>query len=212
MRLCTALDKPCSLPDSWEPFAPDRDVPVLVDWLGARTFWVSAQLRARDGNPIPLLAEHNPERQDILQVSLAIVGRLDETIPLTQLPVAVQTAVSATQMAFPVKGSLSIPQPETGGPVGQSVSIQVSFQATSPDGPVTDLRLTGGCPKTAAEMDASGASWEPFVSTRTFQVGIGQRNWTVWGIAVQYRDVQGNLSPVYCATATVEGLPAPASP
>ena len=44
------------------------------------------------------------------------------------------------------------------------------------------------------------------MSKQTYPVHV-YLNWTSSGIAVQYRDAQGNLSPVYCDDIAVEGHP-----
>ncbi len=90
-----------------------------------------------------------------------------------------------------------------GGAGGETISIPVSFQATSPFGPVTEMRVSDRCMR-EAEMNA--VSWEPFRQTRLVPYRIPGNNWFTFYVGVQYRDVHGNLSPVYCDELGVEGM------
>jgi hypothetical protein len=56
------------------------------------------------------------------------------------------------------------------------------------------------------EMEMIEAPWEPFETTKTYEVKIFI-NWVGYYVSVQYRDIEGNLSPVYVDDISVEGHP-----
>jgi hypothetical protein len=89
---------------------------------------------------------------------------------------------------------------------GETIQLQVDFEAESSSGVVQDMRVvTGEMCFDEAELET--ADWEPFVLSKEypFQVAL---NWIGYYISVQYRDNQGNLSPIYCDDISVEGSPA----
>ncbi len=91
--------------------------------------------------------------------------------------------------------------------MGSIQDLSLTLTAQSAAGPVTEMRLvqgSGGCP---ASNEIEGATWQPFVVTKTLQVPIMAINWFGLYLGVQYRDAQGNLSPVYCDDISVEGAP-----
>ena len=93
-----------------------------------------------------------------------------------------------------------------GGVAGETIQLQVDFEAESSSGVVQDMRVvTGEMCFDEAELET--ADWEPFVLSKEypFQVAL---NWIGYYISVQYRDNQGNLSPIYCDDISVEGSPA----
>jgi hypothetical protein len=91
-----------------------------------------------------------------------------------------------------------------GGYVGDTIQVSVTFTATSRVAVVTEMHTSGSC-RTEAFQEAA---WEPFVGKKTFPVQV-ILNWVGLVISVQYRDAQGNLSPVYCDDISVEGMPRP---
>jgi hypothetical protein len=115
--------------------------------------------------------------------------------------------VVATHAACPVRGSVEIEGGGccVGGTEGDTIDVRVAFEASSPTAEVTEMRVSKGCP---TEDEIADVTWEPFVTERTYPVKIFI-NWTGFYIGVQYRDAQGNLSPVYCDDIAVEGHPAP---
>jgi hypothetical protein len=58
------------------------------------------------------------------------------------------------------------------------------------------------------ELDLADTVWEPFSTTKAFEYRV-PINWTGFYVTVQFRDAQGNLSPVYTSDISVEGMPAP---
>ncbi len=128
------------------------------------------------------------------------------TPTVTPMPAAMQTAQAATQAAFPVTGSITFEGGRccAGGTEGEQIPIHAQFQASSPAGKVTEMRIAAGfCQSNSAGLDAS---WEPFVPSKTYYVTL-MLNWTSFQLNVQYRDEKDNLSPVYCALITLEGMP-----
>ena len=93
-----------------------------------------------------------------------------------------------------------------GGVAGETIQLQADFEAESVSGVVQEMRVaTGGMCFDEAKLDT--VEWEPFVLSKEypFQVAL---NWVGYYISVQYRDNQGDLSPVYCDDISVEGSPA----
>ena len=101
-----------------------------------------------------------------------------------------------------LKGGASV----TGGTVGSALAIEAAFQASSPSAPVTEMRTAarygGNCVK-----DMSSVAWEPWVPARTFTVTVGL-NFIGLYVSAQFRDANGNLSPIVCDDISVEGMPA----
>jgi CSLREA domain-containing protein len=91
------------------------------------------------------------------------------------------------------------------GTAGETIDIDASFEATSPMREVTEMRILSGSREfTPAEMEA--ASWEPFSSQKAFSITI-PLNWSSFYVYVQYRDSNGNLSPITSDDISVEGQP-----
>jgi len=205
MRSCFSSSGPCQPEGEWVTYAEKLQYPILVDWLGPRVFWLAAEFRDPSGHPIPTMVNDNsPEA--VGQDSTLITGFWDEATPISDQPVGVQTAVAATQTAFPVNGSVVLEggNGAVGGSAGSTINIEAEFAAASPFGKVTEMRvLTGMC---RSEADMGEAAWEPFAATKTFQVQV-IINWTGFSVSAQYRDEKGHLSPVYCDDINVEGMP-----
>ena len=66
----------------------------------------------------------------------------------------------------------------------------------------TATRYGGSCLK-----DMSSVAWEPFAPAKTFTVTIGL-NFIGFYVSAQFRDANGNLSPIVCDDISVEGMPA----
>jgi hypothetical protein len=207
MQVCTSLDDPCELTGEWVSFASDQEYAVDVDWVGPRSFWVVAQFRDAAGTLIPSVGKSYQGPEDRVQDSIELIGVPDKAIPLPAQPPVVQTAVVATHEAFPVRGSVEIEGGQccVGGTEGDTIDVRAAFEASGPTAKVTEMRVSKGCP---TEDEMADVPWEPFVSERTYPVQVFI-NWTGFDIGVQYRDAQGNLSPVYCDDIAVEGHPAP---
>ena len=119
-----------------------------------------------------------------------------------------QAATPAPPNSSPVTGSVVLKggSSVTGGTVGSALAIEAAFQASSPSGPVTEMRTAarygGNCVK-----DMSAAAWEPFAPAKTFTVTVGL-NFIGLYVSAQFRDANGNLSPIVCDDISVEGMPA----
>lgn len=85
---------------------------------------------------------------------------------------------------------------------GETIYIRVDLTASSPFGPVDEMRARSGVCSTDQCME--DASWEPFAPSKFFPHTFGY-NWYWWFASAQFRDVYGNLSPVYSDKISMEG-------
>jgi len=124
-------------------------------------------------------------------------------------PSVTDTPESATTVVTGVTGGVLIEdgQSAMGGTAGDTIQASVTFTATSPAAPVIEMRVSLGC----NEESLVAAAWETFASQKTYPVRV-ILNWVGWGISVQYRDANGNVSPMYCDDINVEGMPAQPTP
>ena len=119
-----------------------------------------------------------------------------------------QAETPAPPNSSPVTGSVVLKggSSVTGGTVGSALAIEAAFQASSPSGPVTEMRTAarygGNCVK-----DMSSAAWEPLAPAKTLTVTVGL-NFIGLYVSAQFRDANGNLSPIVCDDISVEGMPA----
>jgi hypothetical protein len=127
----------------------------------------------------------------------------------TRVPLLPPTQDIRQQQTPIVEGSLLIEDDKCciGGIAGQPVPIHVTFQASSPLAEVSEMRVRTGLTH-FNENDFSDAEWEPFSSEKDFEY-IALLNWTGFYVSVQFKDALGNLSPVYSADISVEGMPPP---
>ena len=213
MRLCLQWGEPCLPEGEWQPYSPTQEHTFMVDWAGPRTLWAVAQFRDAAGAVVPSVSgsASGKEPGEASQVSLEIVGVWDEATPVEALPPPVRTAITSTKAAYPVTGSVVWEEGRCciGGLAGSTLQAQATFSATSPLGEVTAMRvrLDGKC---FSEVEIGEATWEAFISRKAYPIPVAS-NWVGVYISVQYRDDQGNLSPVYCDDISVEGMPAPPS-
>jgi hypothetical protein len=125
----------------------------------------------------------------------------------------VRTELPGTQASYPVTGSIVLQEGRccAGGIVGQTITIQVDYAAHSPFGKVEEMRtrFSGSCMN---ENEFVQEQWRPFVVQEKVPMQISAINWIGYWAGVQYRDSQGNLSPVYCDDISLEGMPAPPTP
>ena len=107
----------------------------------------------------------------------------------------------------PVHGFVEIEEGEccVGGKAGDSLDITTSFQASSPKGEVTQMRVRFGS-KPFSEEELTEAEWESFVLQKAFPIEIAI-NWVGYYVSVQYMDENGNQSAVYHDDISVEGHP-----
>jgi hypothetical protein len=110
---------------------------------------------------------------------------------------------------YPVTGTVIIEDDRccAGGIAGETIELSVRFEASSPFGEVTDMRVQfGSSPQGVDEI--AETPWEPFEETITFPTRVAL-NWVGLFISVQYRDSAGNLSPVLWDDISIEGMPPP---
>ncbi len=204
MRYCSGAGRACTLPSAWVPFTPEQRVDIGVDWIGLQDYGVTAQFRDANGRIIPA----GYAMGESASSWVAVTGTVNESTPVAAQPPRVQTLIAQARSAFPVAGKIQVGEGHpVGAKAGSKIDVVVHFEATSPAGPVGEMRVKqssmGRC-LTADEM--SDAPWEKFVAEKTYPVSVAL-NWTTFKLHVQYRDTQGNLSPVYCGDVAVEGSP-----
>ncbi len=106
-----------------------------------------------------------------------------------------------------VTGSVQIEQGRSaaGGVADTTIQLEIDLSASSTAGNVTAMRVApvSGC-NNAQRVEA--AAWEPFAPVTHLPAGLGI-NWVGFYVAAQFRDDQGNLSPVYCDDISLEGSP-----
>ncbi len=135
------------------------------------------------------------------------------TVPPTNTAIpATSTTDSATPTgavrSSPVTGSVLVEGGNSmaGGVAGETIELSVTFTASSTAGEVTEMRVgagTGGCVR---EEAMASYPWEPFAPEKVYTT-TAFINIQGWYANVQYRDVAGNVSPVYCDDISVEGMP-----
>ena len=92
-----------------------------------------------------------------------------------------------------------------GGTTGEEIQLRASFNAGSPFGEVVEMRVRLGI-YDATEEDMGEAEWEPFAGEKDYPWMVST-NWVGVWIFVQFRDDQGNVSPIYSDDISVEGMP-----
>jgi hypothetical protein len=214
MEVCFALDRPCSLSgQKWTPFQAENLMEYPVNWLGSHKVWAGVQVRDLDGNAVPVFLRSGVTISTQAQASYEVIGQVNVKTPLEKQPAPILTALMATQLALrPVSGSVIIEGGSCckGGLAGSTIQLNVAFDASSTAGKVAEMRVSSfmGCQKDAQALDAP---WEPFVRSKNYATTLAI-NWVGWYISVQYRDDQGNLSPVYCDDISLEGSPPQPTP
>ena len=204
MRYCVGAGRACDLPARWMPFANNVRVPVNVDWIGVREYGVTAQFRDARGAIIP--AGNN--FAESASNWMTITGIADERTPVALQPPALQTIIANARATFPVTGKIQVGErPIIGGKAGSALDIKVKFEASSPRAEIKEMRVKisplGRC-LTSEEMN--DAPWENFLAEKIYPVRVAI-NWQTFKANAQYRDAQGNLSPVYCGEVVIEGMP-----
>ena len=207
MRVCMEIEKQCASNGAWMNYQPEWNFEFNTDWLGERRIWVAAQFRDGAGNNIRAYnLSGTPMQNEFGATEIYIRSTLDERTPISAQPAFVQTAVAATRAAYPVTGSLVLQNGMccAGGKLGTKIEITADFDAASPNTAVTQMRLMHHCGK---QSEMNTMPWEPFVKQKIFPYTISAPNWIGWYLAVQYRDANGNLSPIYCDDLSIEGMP-----
>jgi hypothetical protein len=132
--------------------------------------------------------------------------RLSALLLGSVLLAALTTGASLELTFRSVTGSIKIKGSQccVAGPVGKTMTVPVTFSATSQHGQVTEMRLgVGGCG--TGQQAAVSSDWEPLVAQRDLPVTPSPMLATL-SVAVQYRDVAGNVSVVACDWVMVEGV------
>ncbi|MBI4672382.1 MAG: hypothetical protein HY741_12055 [Chloroflexi bacterium] len=206
MRVCMQIETACEPTGAWTDYQAEWNVSLDTDWLDERSVWIGTQFRDANGKRIPVFDHSQVNAQESGTTQVSMYSTLDERTPLAAQPAFAQTAVAATRVAFPVTGSLVLQDGLccAGGKVGATIEIHAAFEASSPNTTVTHMRLLNRC---ATPIEMNIAPWEPFAKQKTWRVGVSVPNWVGWYLAVQYRDANGKLSPVYCDDISVEGMP-----
>jgi len=106
-----------------------------------------------------------------------------------------------------VKGSVVIEEGKccVGGNEGETIQVDATFEASSPTGTVTEMRVLSGN-REFSDSEIVNAAWEPFTTQKTFSVEV-PLNWSTFYVYVQYRNSDGYTSPIYFDDISVEGQP-----
>jgi hypothetical protein len=169
--------------------APDNEIEAQIAALSTQNAALSTQVAAQ-GTQIALHGTY--------------ISHLATSRPLGIAP----TTPAGPTPYQPVTGSVVIEGQRccAGGPLGTVLQLNVHFAAQSPFGRVIEMRVkTGGNILDASEMEA--VPWEPFVDDKVYEYEIFAANWIGWWVNVQFRDAEGNLSPVIQDDISIEGYP-----
>jgi hypothetical protein len=136
-----------------------------------------------------------PAAADLIRQSRALIRRL------------LAGDVASTQA--PVQGAVVIEDGKCciGGIAGQPLPIRVAFEASSPSGPVTQMRVRVGL-RRFTEDELAETEWGAFQASKTYTF-TPPINWVGFYVSVQFRDTTGRLSPVVYDDISVEGMPPP---
>lgn len=162
----------------------------------------------------------NRIRLSLALLCLVLIGACQPSIELstptlspepTDTPGPVGPTITPSAQTSRVTGSVLLEDGRccVGGIEGSTVNIKVTFEAQSLAGEVTDMRVADGGGKCLMESEMNTVPWETLAAEKTYPFGGIPINWIGWYVSVQYRDTQGNLSPVYCDDISVEGMPRP---
>lgn len=213
MQVCISLDAPCEPQGRWFAYEPRLKMDPIWASSGQHQVWVAARFRDASGKPVPAVSAGLLHPQPYAGAVFSYTGipdrRTQQALTQTAETVTAATGTAAGMPYRSVEGSILLADGRCclGGPVGSLQDLPLTLTAKSVAGPVTEMRLaqgSGGCP-TSNQIE--GATWQPFVVTKTLQVPIMAINWIGLYLGIQYRDAQGNLSPVYCDDISVEGAP-----
>jgi hypothetical protein len=114
-----------------------------------------------------------------------------------------------TLASSPVSGSVLIEGGRSiaGGVENDTIELSVQFTADSTAGTVEEMRVDTGMLLGCQDEEALASQpWQPFVAEQAYTT-TAIRNFQGWYVNVQYRDVAGNISPVYCDDISIEGMP-----
>lgn len=140
------------------------------------------------------------------------------TAPATNTPLAATPSpiapgsgsVTPTEgtISSPVSGSVLVEGGNSmaGGVSGDTIELEVNFEASSTAGQVTEMRVDAGGFGCAREDAMSDSQWEPFAPQKVYNT-TAFINIQGWYVSAQFRDASGNVSPVYCDDISIEGMP-----
>lgn len=208
MQICSAVGG-CKLSGQWTRFMPNAEISIPADWLGGREYEFRAQFRDATGKTVPAYRDAYVGPKDEVVWKTTIEPVLDERTPVVSLPPQIQTAVAITRVAFPVSGTVRIADGRQiiGATAGSTVRVRVEFTATSPLGPIREMRVaTYGARKCSSEQELASLPWEAFAGEKFYTLTI-PINFSSFDVSVQYRDAQGNLSRIVCGDLVIEGMP-----
>lgn len=109
------------------------------------------------------------------------------------------TAHTAVYGSVEIEGGICC----AGGQAGETIQLGVTLDAASSEGEVIEMRYVTAYIQ-ADEERMSEEAWVPFQSELSFSTQLAV-NWVGWWISVQYRDDQGNVSPIYSDDISLEG-------
>jgi outer membrane murein-binding lipoprotein Lpp len=92
-----------------------------------------------------------------------------------------------------------------GGLAGQTITIRAAFIASSFHGDIIEMRVASGTRQLDMEEMAQ-IPWEPYEKYKSFQVEL-VNNWVGYWVQAQFRDAEGNISPIYGDDISLEGMP-----
>jgi len=125
-----------------------------------------------------------------------------------------QSGVISPTPYHPVSGGILLENGSCciGGTAGETIEIVAMLESQNPQTgrAVDSMRFAAGG-RSFGEEELQESAWERYAPTRTFlyQPPI---NWSGFYVCVQFRDVDGNLSDVYCDDISVEGSPPAPTP
>ncbi len=129
--------------------------------------------------------------------------------PYTQDPIWIPSAEDNTVFPpGPIIGSVLIEQGACckGGIAGSELTVSVDFYANSTIGAITSMRVLVGGSNVTDQGALEKGFWEPFSAQKEFSI-ILPINWIGFYVSTQYKDEQGNVSPMYWDDISLEGMP-----
>jgi hypothetical protein len=192
MRVATGHEYPDTLAtsilerQSWEPFAAEESYTVVADSLAEPAHRTCVQYRTGQSTLSPVYC-------DTIQIRVEPIP----TAVLSPTPVPLAGSVRIDErISIHMEGSDS-----------KAVEIRAEFAATSPHGPISEMRLSVGhypIGMQLAEDELESAPWEPYVEVRPIPATAVRMQTFNWGVCVQFRDVHGNRTPVTCGGTLLE--------
>lgn len=106
----------------------------------------------------------------------------------------------------PVVGSVVINEDRccVGGAVGETVELNIQFDAMSPSGDITHMRYKTGL-MVADKQQLQQEEWQVYREAVVEEFEITTSNWVGFWVTVQYMDAEGNVSPLFVDDISIEG-------